>query len=404
MYSAYSVGPAVTSPSGDVSLSDPTGRGGTQSFRVHQFSPAGVHVGSFVGWSASSGANRPTYLGIDPLDNTLYTVNSSGAADFQERRAIRRPPDGVGTQTIGGTYLGIVGWDVRFGNAGGDAAGHWLVQFDATTNSSFPSCGSAGCGFDFGSGVETGSRVLRFDAAGTYLGSIPSPGTWRLDPAGKLHVIKGFTGTTDLGCGPLTGGSGASFALAKLDLDGMCLASKAFSAPEPTTFTLAGDGSILLGIVHTGTIDLGGGALPDLGGKNLTIAKLDLDGNVLATRTVGGTGSTFTNITLDAAPSGIIVLSASFTGTVDLGAGPIGNAGDTLLAAFDPDGTLRWSKVVNVGSTVYNFAYPSLNIAWQPCSMLVATTSTTVDLGAGPVVPVPAQFNSADMAVIGLAL
>ncbi|APR86575.1 Hypothetical protein A7982_11924 [Minicystis rosea] len=344
----------------------------------------------------------PTYLGIDPLGNALYTVNSSGAGGNQRRSAIRRPPDGVGIKTIGGDYLDYVGWDVQFGNAGGDDAGHWLVQYDQSAYAPL-SCGT-GCGFDFGNGIETGSRILRYDASGNYLGSIPSPGTWRLDPAGKLHVIKDFTGTTDLGCGTLTGGSGASFALASLDLDGMCIANKAFSAPKPKAVTLAGDGSILLGIQHTGSIDLGSGPLPDLGGQNLTIAKLDLDGNVLATRTIGGTGSTFTNITLDAAPSGIIILSAKFGGTVDLGAGPIGNAGDTLLAAFDPDGTLRWSKVVNVGSTVYNFAGPSLTIAWQPCSMLVATNSPTVDLGAGPVTPVPSQFNSADIAVLGLAL
>ena len=40
----------------------------------------------------------------------------------------------------------------------------------------------------------------------------------------------------------------------------------------------------------------------------------------------------------------------------------------------------------------------------QPCNMVVATDSPTVDLGQGPVVAVPSMFNSADIAVVALAL
>jgi hypothetical protein len=370
----------------------------TDKSHIHQFGPSGVYVGSFVADSGASGGDAPTFLAADPLGNLLYSYLRSGSGGFYSATATKRPPSGAGTKTVGGTYTDFSGFSVAFGNAGGDAAGHWLVEYDDAAS------GCATCGFDFGSGIETGKRVLRYDAGGTYLGSIPSPGAWRLDPAGKLHVVKGFQGTTDMGCGPVTGGAGPSMVLATLDIDGNCLANKAFPAPAPDVYTLGGDGSILLGFLHTGAIDLGGGPLPDLGGQNLTIARLDAAGNVLATRTVGGAGASFSKVTLDAAPSGILVLSAKFAGTVDLGGGPLSNAGDTFLAAFDPTGTLRWSKVVKVGNTAYNFTAPRLGITWQPCTMVVATDSPTVDLGAGPVIAVPPAGVAPDIAVVALAL
>jgi hypothetical protein len=252
--------------------------------------------------------------------------------------------------------------------------------------------------------METGKRVLRYDAAGTYLGSIPSPGRWQLAPSGEMYVVNGFQGTIDVGCGPVTGGAGPSTVLAKLDLNGACLWSKGFAAPAPAVFTLGGDGSLVLGFLHAGTIDLGGGPLPDLGGQNLTVATLDLAGDVIMSRTFGGAGAAFTSLTVDTAPSGVVVLGGGFSGTVDLGAGPLGNAGDTFLAALDASGSLRWSKVVNVGGPVNPYESVALRMTRQPCSMVIATDSPSVDLGGGPVVPAAPPGYTPDIAVVALAL
>jgi hypothetical protein len=399
---AYLLGPATAAPAGDVYVSD-ADIFINQRSRIHQFSPAGAYVG-VVGYEyADSGVFPPTFLGTDPLGDVLYSYRTDQTGGYIRSYARKRPPSGKGIQTSGSTWNNSQNfYNPFFGHEGGDSAGHWLVS----VNMFYGSWCAPVCGWDFGNGYETGNLLLRYDAAGTYLGSIPNPGNWRLAPSGDLYVVKGFQGSIDVGCGPVTGGAGQSMVLSKLDLNGACIWSKAFSAPEPAAFTIGGDGRLVMGFLHTGTIDLGGGPVPSYGAQNLTIATLDLAGNVMMTRTVGGSGSSFTELQLDTAPSGIVVLASRFSGTVDLGAGPLGGTGDTLLAAFEPTGTLRWSKVVNVGTWFY-IGYSikvSLHMTRQPCNMVIATNSPTVDLGAGPIVPMPPSGGSPDIAVVALAL
>jgi hypothetical protein len=396
----FTIGAVAAAPSGDVLVSDLLLGGGTQLSRIHQFDLVGAYLGTAGGSGGGSGISLPAALATDPLGDVLYAYGTSGVGGYQSLYVTRRPPGGTGVVSIGGAGNTFSPWTMGVLGIGGDSAGRWLVGMHIGAG---PSCGAT-CGFDFGQGLELGDRLLRYDAAGAYLGSIPNPGNWRLAPTGDLYVVAGFQGSADAGCGPVSGGSGPSTLLSKLDQNGACLWSKAFPAPAPAVFTLGGDGSILFGFLHTGSIDLGGGPLPDGGAQNLTIATLDLAGAVTMTRTFGGAGASFSDVVLDTAPSGVVVLSSKFAGAVDLGAGPIGNAGDTLLAAFDPSGSLRWSKVVNVGSAPVNYVPPVLRMTRQPCSMVIATDSPTVDVGAGPVIPVPPPNHAPDLAVIALAL
>ena len=401
---AYSLrlGPVSGAPLGDVYVGHARSFGGDKSSSIAHYGPTGAFTESINVVDIGSGINPPTFVGTDPLGNLLYSYFQD-AFNQVTTAAVKYPPGGAGSKSVAAYWL----WTtlsqayLHFGVQGGDSAGNWLME--ASILSSQCSGGYEGCGIDFGNGVETGKRVLRYDAGGNYLGSIPSPGSFRVAPSGGLYVANGFEGTTDVGCGPVVG-SGPSTVLAKLDIDGVCQWSKALFAPAPAAFTVGGDGSILLAFRHTGSIDLGGGPLPDFGAENLTIAGFDSGGDVTMTRTFGGAGSSFSEVTIDTVPSGSMLLASKFTGAVDLGAGPLSNSGDTLLAAFDPTWALRWSKVVNVGKVKYNYSDPLLQMTRQPCAMVVVTNSTTVDLGAGPVVAVPLSEYPADIAVVALSL
>jgi hypothetical protein len=57
---------------------------------------------------------------------------------------------------------------------------------------------------------------------------------------------------------------------------------------------------------------------------------------------------------------------------------PAAASNDTFLALLDAAGNLRWDKPVTVGSS------GALIAASAPCGLALATNSTTVDLGAGP--------------------
>jgi hypothetical protein len=122
------------------------------------------------------------------------------------------------------------------------------------------------------------------------------------------------------------------------------------------------------------------------GAQGLAVGKLDLAGNLLWAASYGGAGASFSWVAIDASPSGIVLLSSAFKGAVDLGGGPLDTAaGDTFVAAFDPTGAYRWSRVIAV-SAGWPFGY-AFTFTHQPCAMVVATQSTLADFGSGPIVP-----------------
>ena len=64
------------------------------------------------------------------------------------------------------------------------------------------------------------------------------------------------------------------------------------------------------------------------------------------------------SLRVDAA--GITVLSTGYSGSVDLGGGALPAGNDTFIATFDAAGALRWSKTVTVGSTGALIAAPGV--------------------------------------------
>src|SRR5262249_34505952 len=142
-------------------------------------------------------------------------------------------------------------------------------------------------------------------------------------PSGDLYITKPLVGTLDIGCGPVSSGAAQATLVARLDPSGACIWSKALDASSPAAFTLGADGSVLLAFIYTGTIDLGGGPRTAGGVHSLAVVKLDAGGAHVFDASFGGAGADFFNARIDAAPSGIVLLSGSYQGIVDLGGGPL---------------------------------------------------------------------------------
>jgi hypothetical protein len=128
---------------------------------------------------------------------------------------------------------------------------------------------------------------------------------------------------------------------------------------------------------HRPGLDFGGGPLP---GSGMFLVKLDPAGNHVWSKSIPiGNGSTGTSHLKAMAMGGAshFVMTGMQSQTVDFGGGSI--LGSSFLVKFDPDGEHVWSKslsgVIPAGVTVDGAGR----------TIVVGTFSGTIDLGGGPI-------------------
>jgi hypothetical protein len=142
-------------------------------------------------------------------------------------------------------------------------------------------------------------------------------------------------------------------------------------------------GNTLLVGTFTGTIDLGNGPLASAGGTDIFLAKLDASGATLWSKRFGDAADQAgTAVAVD--DVGTAYITGSVKGTVDFGLGPLTNPGDPLtdvyLAAFSSTGTAIFSK--RFAST---FAQAASAIAVDDANeiLLGGTFGSSADFGCG---------------------
>jgi hypothetical protein len=140
---------------------------------------------------------------------------------------------------------------------------------------------------------------------------------------------------------------------AKCDGTGSCAGgvlvwSKSFGAPGvQLVFDVAVDATRNIVIVGTfgGTLSFGGDALVAQGERDVFVAKFRADGKHLWSKRFGDVGQDgATSVAIDAA--GNVIVTGQFQGNVDFGDGTLLQSQDLggFVAAFQPDGIVRWSK------------------------------------------------------------
>jgi hypothetical protein len=170
------------------------------------------------------------------------------------------------------------------------------------------------------------------------------------DAAGNV-VIAGTYGssvTLDFGCGKLDPNAG--FFLAKLDhATGNCVFSKALTAPfVRASLAVAANGDAVLAGTTSGTVDVGMGPLPNLGGTDVFVGRFDGAAGALSwARSYGTSGDdAIAGVAIDPTSGGVFV-AGDFNGKLDLSTGgnPLDSQGtrDIFVAGLSATGTALWA-------------------------------------------------------------
>lgn len=272
---------------------------------------------------------------------------------------------------------------------------------------------AAGCfagSVDFGVGPMSSAGGLdgflaRYDATGNILWAKQFGGTTddtatgvAISSAGNVIVAGTYTGTINFGDGPKNSAGATDIFLASYTSTGVLLWSKSFggtSVELPPSLALDASGNICLAGGFHNTINFGGGALNSAGLTDAFLAKFSPTGTFIFAKRFGDSADQWANsVAVD--PSGNILLTGQFKGTIVFGGPTLTSAGgnDIFVAKFDSSGNQLWTKgygdlADQIGSSIA--ADGSGNV------LVTGSIRGTTDFGGGPI-----AANGADIFVLKL--
>jgi hypothetical protein len=169
------------------------------------------------------------------------------------------------------------------------------------------------------------------------------------DAAGDLIVTGDLMGTVDFGQGPLSSANPAGV-LARLTDSGEVEWAKLLSGSRSvvgTDVAISPQGNIVGLGWFSGTLDLGGGPMTsDLGYLfSSYVALFDAQGNWIWDQGIHGEQTLATGVAVDG--TGAVLVGGWFVRAFDLGEGPITGAGNVngFIARYSPSGKLEMSRV-----------------------------------------------------------
>jgi len=194
-----------------------------------------------------------------------------------------------------------------------------------------------------------------------------------IDAQGNVYAVGSFTGTVDLGGGPVTSLGRADAFLVKRSPDGVFLWAKTFGerfATDQFATAVAVDpqGNVVVTGWYYGNVSFGGTALQSVA-YDAFLTSFTPSGAHRWSKRIGGLSYDLAHsVAIDSA--GDIVLAGQFAGAVDFGGGTVTSAGsnDGFVAKYaGTTGAYRWA---------HRFGGPGLDIA----------TSVRIDPSDNPVV------------------
>ncbi len=209
-----------------------------------------------------------------------------------------------------------------------------------------------------------------------------------VDASGNVFLAGAFSGTVDFGGESLASRGGEDIFVAKFDTDGRHLWSlqigdSCFTGAQ--SVAVDESGNVFLAGSFGGKLDLGGGSLVSAGGYDIFLAKFDVNGSHVWSRRFGDSDDYQEALGVAADPSGGVVITGYYCGTVDFGGGPLASAGgeDIFVAKFQSDGTHVWSH--RFGDGDWQVAR-SVTVSAVGGVLLTGELYGTVDFGGGPLV------------------
>jgi hypothetical protein len=227
----------------------------------------------------------------------------------------------------------------------------------------------------------------------TYPGGSSTTFDVATDAAGNIYAVGIFSGVVDFGGGPVTSaGMSEDIFVLKLDKAGAFGWLKSFGDAEyqfGTSLAVDPAGDVLLTGYFTGSVDFGGGALTSAGNEDVFVAKLDPTGAHVWSKRFGD-ASDQNALSVAADSAGNVIVTGYFNGAVDFGGGALTSAGlgDIFLVKLNAAGAHQWSK--GYGDGMQQFG---VGVAVDPADniLLVGSFSGSVDLGSGPLTSVGSE-------------
>ena len=271
--------------------------------------------------------------------------------------------------------------------------------------------GHNGGGADFGGGPLSGAYLVRYSATGAYVFDKQLPlvevRASQFDGQGNIVLSGEYYYDANFGGETLPSVGESSYFVVKLGPSGEHLWSKRFGlgkSNHPSSFTSEPDGAgnVYLAGAFSDTWDFGGGPVTAKAPKGDTdgfLVKLDPNGNYLWGKYFGnGNSQRIGSVAIDA--TGNIVIGASFSGSIDFGAGMLYSASslasDIAVAKFTPDGDIVWSRRFGAGSYI---GVSGLALAPAGEVLVMGAVAQDIDFGMGVL---PAKSYGPDIFVVKL--
>jgi hypothetical protein len=170
-----------------------------------------------------------------------------------------------------------------------------------------------------------------------------------VDAAGNVALTGSFSGSATFGGSAVQSAGSSDIVVAKYNAAGTHLWSRGMGgsgADLGLSVALDPSGAVLVTGYFSGTVDFGGGPLTSVGGFDAFVAKYSASGAHLWSKRFGSTGNDMTNgVAVDAA--GNVVVTGYFVRTSDFGGGAINSSawdGDLFVAKYTPAGAHLWSR------------------------------------------------------------
>ena len=366
-------------------------------------------------------------FGGGPLDDTGYVVKLDGEGNHVWSRGFGGVPavpsavavDSTGNVVVAGYFIGTMNLGGPLVSKGHDAfvikldAGGtvlWATHFgdegfQGIEGAAFDSAGNmivAGYGLgtiDFGGGPleptgdvnQSDGFVAKFDADGGYLWAVRFGGADTIAtasmPDGDVVALFDIGAGVSLGGDVLPNAGSVDVAVVRLDGDtgGHIWSESWGNAGIDSAVALAVDptGRIAItGSYRDGTLDLGGGSLPQATDPTAFVAQFDANGDHIWSRGLAGMTGTVGTRALAFTPSGMLVVAGRFTGIADLGKAAYYTdiLIDPFLFFFDGSGDYAGGDVFGIdGETATAF----VGVDSQAAVVTSCRMSGSVDFGNG---------------------
>jgi hypothetical protein len=143
-------------------------------------------------------------------------------------------------------------------------------------------------------------------------------------------------------------------------------------------------GNVLITGSFEGSIDFGGGELKSAGGKDVFVAKLGPAGEHIFSKAFGDAADQVgSSVAVGAGMLGSAVITGSFAGSINFGAGPLVSAGgkDVFVAKLSSDGDVVWARGFGDAGALQEGMAAAVDSAGN--ALVVGAFDGTLDLGGG---------------------